>query len=164
MVSPMASIQRLARLKSLLAAHVLGGAFVAGCTFHSTATHWHERTGIDGQPVFLTTTTTYGFNLLVLLPFVGDTRTDALIEASTAEIAVHGSDRLRVVETEGANYWYALPPISWFVTPVMGSVSIEFTPSAQALAAARAATAFRDQRAAERNERDNSHILPEPRR
>lgn len=158
MVTPMPPFFGIPGLSALVCAGL------AGCTFHSTATHWHDRTGVDGQPVFLTTTTTYGCNLLFLLPFVGDTRADALIEESTGEIARHGSDRLRVVETESANYWYALPPITWFVTPVMGSVSIEYTPSAQALDTARAATAFRDQRAAERNERDNSHILPEPRR
>lgn len=135
-----------------------------GCTMHSTASHWNGRVGIDGQPVYLTTTTTYGVNLLVLLPFLGDTRTDSLVDACTAEIAEQGSDRLRAVETEGANWWYALPPITWIVTPVMGSVSIEYTPSAAALAEQKRLDAVFEERTKARFEQDNRHVVPEPRR
>ena len=113
---------------------VVLGTLLSGCTFHSVADQWHGRTGPDGQPVYTVTTTTYGFNLLVVVPFLGDVRTRALVDESAARIAEVDGDRVRVVETESANYWYALPPLSWFVSPVVGSVSIEYTPSAQELA------------------------------
>jgi hypothetical protein len=145
----------------LFATAALGAS---ACTFHSTATHWNGRVGVDGQPVHLTTTTTYGFNLLVLLPFFGDTRTDSLVDACTAELAEQGSDRLRAVETESANWWYVLPPISWIVTPVMGSVSIEYTPSATALAEQQRLDALFEERTKARFEQDNRHVVPEPRR
>jgi hypothetical protein len=120
---------RLPRVPFLLAA-----AALAGCTFHSTATTWHDRVGIDGKPMFLTTTTKYGFALFVVIPLLGDTRTAKLVDETTASIAAAGGNRLRVVETESANYWYAIPPLSWFVAPVMGSVSVEYTPSDEQLA------------------------------
>jgi hypothetical protein len=106
-------------------------ALLCGCTFHSIATEWHERTGIDGQPVRLMTTTIVGFNLLVLLPvpFLGDPRVTTLVDAATERLAREGANRLRVVETESSNYWFALPPLSWFVSPVIGSISIEFEPA-----------------------------------
>lgn len=134
------------------------------CTFHSTATHWNGRHGLDGKPVFVTTTTIYGINLLVLLPFWGDTRVDNLVDEATAKIAASDSNTLRVVETESANYWYAIPPLTWFVAPVMGSVSIEYTPSGKALADAQALAKLQDQRAAERREQDQSHVIPDARR
>ncbi len=143
---------------------VLFAASFAGCAFHSTATHWNGRTGPDGQPVFVTTTTIYGLNLLVLLPFVGDTRTDNLVDAATARIATAGSDRLRVVETESANYWYAIPPLTWLIAPVMGSVSIEYTPSPRELAAVAELERLRDQRAQERREEDHSAVFPQLRK
>ena len=153
----MPSTPRLASFAALALA-------ASACTFHSTASHWNGRVGIDGQPVYLTTTTTYGLHLLVLLPFLGDTRADSLVDACTAEIAGQGSDRLRAVETESANWWYALPPITWIVTPVMGSVSIEYTPSAAALAEQKRLDAVFEERTKARFEQDNRHVLPEPRR
>lgn len=139
-------------------------ALATGCTFHTTARQWNGRLDRDGQPVFLTTTTTYGVQLLVLLPFVGDTRADALVDAATAEIARHDNQRVRVVETESANWWYALPPITWFVTPVMGSITMEFTPSAEELRIAEELAKYQEQKRLERNQQDHSHVIPEPRR
>lgn len=129
-VAAMATLRR-ALFPSLLLA-------LAGCTLHSTATHWHGRTGPDGQPLFVRTTTIYGLNLLFVLPLLGDTRTDNLVDAATERLAGDDSNRVRVVETESANYWYAIPPLTWLVTPVVGSVSIEYTPSAKELADAAA--------------------------
>ena len=137
---------------------------LVGCTLHSTATHWHGRTGPDGQPVFVRTTTIYGVNLLLVLPLLGDPRTDNLVDAATAKLAEQGSDRVRVVETESANYWYAIPPLTWFVSPVVGSVSIEYTPSPKELAAARELDRLQEERAAARREQDHSQVFPELRR
>ncbi|MBL8756561.1 MAG: hypothetical protein JNK15_24920, partial [Planctomycetes bacterium] len=69
-----------------------------------------------------------------------------------------------VVETEGANYWYAIPPLTWFVSPVMGSVSIEFVPSAQALAVEAAEERVRTDKAAARRDADHGHVIPDARR
>jgi hypothetical protein len=101
-------------------------ALLSGCTLHSVAEQWHGRTGVDGRPVHLLTTTIVGFNLLVIVPFLGDPRASTLIDAATRRLEQVDGQRLRVVETESSNYWFALPPLSWFVSPVIGSVSIEY--------------------------------------
>ncbi len=41
-----------------------------------------------------------------------------------------------MIETECYNGWAAIPTLTWFVTPVMTTVSIVYRPSPQALAAA----------------------------
>lgn len=112
-------------------------ALLSGCMFHSQADEWHDRTGINGQPIRLLTTTMVGFRLFVLVPIFGDPSTANLVHAATERLQRVGGQRLRVVETESSNYWFALPPLSWFVSPVIGSVSIEYEP---AMAAAPAAT------------------------
>ncbi|MFN7588077.1 MAG: hypothetical protein ACK501_21475 [Planctomycetota bacterium] len=139
-------------------------ALASGCTFHNTARQWNGRLDRDGQPVFLQTTTTFGVQLLVMLPFAGDTRAEALVDAATAEIARHDNQRVRVVETESANWWYALPPLTWLVTPVMGSITFEFTPSAEELRLAAELERYQEQKRLERIEQDRSHVIPEPRR
>lgn len=151
-------------MPSPLAAVSLLALIASGCTFHSTAREWHGRLDRDGQPVFATTTTTYGLQLLVLLPFAGDTRVDALVDAATAELARNDNQRVRLVETESANWWYALPPITWLFTPVMGSITIEFTPSAEELRIAAELARYQEQKRLERIEQDRTHVIPEPRR
>jgi hypothetical protein len=126
-------MRRNLRLVPVLAA--ASTLLTTGCTFTSHATQWNGRVAPDGKPVYVTTTTVYGCNICILWTMLGDTRTDALVAKTTARIAQHGSDHVRVVETESANWWYTLPPLSWLFTPVMGSVSIEYTPSVAELAA-----------------------------
>lgn len=109
---------------------------LAGCTMHATATHWHGHVGADGEPVFVQTSTFVGCNLFILLPLLGNTSPDAMIDAASGHIATADGSRLRLVETETNNYWYSVPPLSWLFTPVVSSVSIEYRPSPAALARA----------------------------
>ncbi len=135
-----------------------------GCSFHSRATHWHDRTGPDGQPVYALTTTTYGFNLGVIVPVLGSTSLDEMVDVATARIAAAGSDHVRLVETESSNYWYALPPLSWIVSPVVTSVTLEYSPSAGEQNEVRQLQMLQEERGAERREQDHSEIVPGPRR
>jgi hypothetical protein len=123
---------RPARFLPLLA------AAAAGCTFHSTATKWNGRVTADGRTVFVATTWAYSLNGVIVVPMAGDARLEALVDQATANIAEKGGDRVRVLETEYFTYWYALPPVSFFVTPVYGSVTLEYEPSAEELASVRA--------------------------
>ena len=111
-------------------------ALCGGCARHTTATQWNGHVGPDGEPVFVLTSTYIGLHLGIVLPMVCDTTVDAMVDESTAWIRAHEGSHLRVLETEVDNYWYGVPPLSWLVTPVMTSISIEYRPSAGALARA----------------------------
>lgn len=137
---------------------------LAGCSFHSTATHWHGRVGPDGTPIHVKVTTNVGFNLLVVLPFLGNTTIDTMLDVTSAEIADKGSDRLRVIQTGSENYWYGFPPVTWILTPVITDVAIEYQPSAQELADTAALHRLHAERAEARREQDNRHVIPEARR
>jgi len=86
---------------------------------HSKAVQWNGHVGPDGEPVFVQQSTDVGLQLAILLPFVGATGIDAMIDASTQWIGKEESSHLRLVETESNNYWYGVPPLSWLITPVM---------------------------------------------
>lgn len=124
----------VAPLRRVLALGVL--PLLAGCAFHTTATRWNGHVGPDGQPVFVLSSTYIGCQLAIVLPLVGSTQVDRMIDESTAWIRQHEGSHLRLVETESNNYWYAIPPLSWLFTPVGTSVTFEYRPSARALAAA----------------------------
>lgn len=119
----------------------LVGASLAGCAFHSTATHWNGHVGSDGEPVFVQQSTYLGFHLFAMLPFVGATTIDEMVDEATGQVPGESGARMRLLETETNNYWYGVPPLTWFVSPVVTSVSIEYRPSPAALArAGRSAT------------------------
>lgn len=118
------------RCRSLI---VLGLALLSGCALHTKATRWHGHVGPDGKPVFALTSTYVGLNLGVLLPFVGNTAIDGMVDESTEWIRKHEGSHLRLVETESNNYWWAIPPVSWVVSPVLTSITFEYRPSPLAL-------------------------------
>lgn len=107
---------------------------LSACSFHSTATHWNGRVGTDGQPIFVKTTTNVGLNLAIILPFLGNTTMDTMLDVTSQDIAVRNSDRLRVIQANTENYWYGFPPFTWILTPVITDVAVEYRPSAQELA------------------------------
>lgn len=115
-------------LGSLLAASL--ALLSAGCTFSSTASEWHGRVGSDGKPVYIKSHTNVGFNLLILLPFVGRTSLPTQIEKITDEIAAEGGDTVRMVESTTENYWYGFSPFTWIITPVVTTVTADYHPSA----------------------------------
>ena len=120
-------------------ARALGPALLcclASCTMHSTATRWNRHVGPDGEPVFVLTSTYLGLNLTVMLPMAGRTTIEEMVDESTQWIRAEDGSRLRLVETESNNYWWAVPPLSWLFSPVLTSLTFEYKPSPEALAKA----------------------------
>ncbi|MBK8976905.1 MAG: hypothetical protein IPM29_13380 [Planctomycetes bacterium] len=109
---------------------VLALAF-GGCTFHSKATIWHERVGPDGERVYFTSMTKVGFNLLIIVPFIGQTDIETMVDELTAEIAELDGNHIRIVQGDTENYWYGWSPLTWIVTPVVSSLTAEYRPSAR---------------------------------
>lgn len=107
---------------------------LGACSFHSTATHWNRRIGVDGQTIFVKTTTNVGLNLLIIVPFLGNTTMDTMCDVTSLAIADQDGDRLRVIQATSENYWYGFPPFTWILTPVITDVAIEYRPSDKELA------------------------------
>jgi hypothetical protein len=121
---------------------------LSACSFHSTAVTWHDRVDIDGEPVFVLSSSYYSCNTLGLVPVFGRFHIGDLIEESMRRIASEGGDRVRLVTADWNNYWYIVPPLSWFVSPVCAVVTFEYRPSAEAFAAVKRAENARAPRAA----------------
>jgi hypothetical protein len=95
---------------------------------------WNGHVGPDGVPVFALNSTYMGLHLGVMLPVFGKTRIAEMIEDSTEWVRDNDGSHLRLVETDIDNSWYVAPPLSWLVTPVVTSVTIEYRPTPAALA------------------------------
>ena len=102
---------------------------LCSCTFQSTARRWNERVDERDETIYYTTTTKVGLQLLVLLPFLGDMGIDGLVNDLTSHVRTEGGDHLRVVQGSSENYWYGWPPFTWILTPVISTVSAEYTPT-----------------------------------
>lgn len=119
----------------------LAAIAMPSCSFHSTATRWNGHLGADGQPVFVLTSSYVGMNFVIMVPLCGRITIGEMVDEATRRITEQGGSHLRLVETETNNYWYGVPPLSWFFSPVVTSISFEYRPSAEALARAAAADA-----------------------
>ena len=114
------------------------GAILGGCTFSSTATHWHNRIGPNGKPVYVKSHTNVGFNVLIGIPFLGATSLPSEIDRLTDEISTEKGDTVRMVESASENYWYGFPPFTWIITPVITTVTADYEPAADVFAKDRA--------------------------
>ena len=116
-----------------LLAGVLALALLSGCAFPSEARRWNDRVGSDGEPVYYMSVSKIGLNLLVFVPFLGNLGIDGLVSDLTEFIQERGGDNVRIVQGSTSNYWYGWSPFTWFVTPVVSTVSAEYRPSAEEL-------------------------------
>ncbi|MCR9244009.1 MAG: hypothetical protein NXI31_03185 [bacterium] len=105
-------------------------ALLPACSFHSAATHWNKRVGPDGEEVYVRTVTNVGLNVGIILPVLGNTTIDTMVNEITRQIADKDGDHVRVFQTSSENYWYGFPPFTWVLTPVITDVSVEYRPSA----------------------------------
>jgi hypothetical protein len=100
---------------------------------HGAVHEWNGLVGAGGDPVRLDTTTKVGFRFLVVIPFVGDMSLGSMVEQATKNIRQQGGNYLRVIQSNSENYWFAFPPFTWIVTPVVSSLVVEYRPSEKAL-------------------------------
>ena len=105
----------------------------SSCAFHSGATQWNSRMGLNGRPVHIKTTTSVGLNIGIILKLFGATDINGLVDELTAEIAAEGGDNVRVIQSSSENYWYGFPPFTWILTPVITTVAADYEPTTEAL-------------------------------
>ena len=154
----------MARSRISLLCPVLTLPLLAGCSFHSSATHWNGVVGQDGNPIFVKSTMNLALNVGIILPILGRTTIDEMMDESTAEIASQGSNHVRVIETSSENYWYGFPPLTWLLTPVITTVNVEYRPSKEELAKARAEDASFARRLDDLRRKEEDGWIPEGRR
>lgn len=148
---------RTSRHLTLLATALLA----AGCSLHGTATRWNGRVGLDGDPVFVCSTTNIGVNLGIVLPLLGSTTMETMVDTTTGKIAENDGNRVRIIETTSENYWYGFPPFTWILTPVITTVSIEYVPSEKERQEVEALHAEQAGNSKQRQEQDNSRVVPD---
>lgn len=107
---------------------------LGSCASHTTARRWNGVTGADGEPTFYTTTKRPAIRLFVVIPFLGNPDVDGMVDDLTAYVASKGGDHVRLVQGDTENYWFAFPPLTWVLTPVVARVDAEWRPSPEHLA------------------------------
>ncbi len=97
-------------------------ALTSSCVMHSAATEFHGVAGVRGVPIEYQTTTSYAIHGLFIFPLIGDARKSSVVDAFAEEAAARGASRQRIAQTNSLTYWFILPPISFFVHPVVTSI------------------------------------------
>ncbi|OVE81904.1 hypothetical protein BVY04_02130 [bacterium M21] len=126
--------------------------FTSGCAFHSTAKNWNGLVGRDGKPAYYKKTTKVVFNAFVLVPFLGNANIDGMVRDMTADIVKKKGNNVRIVQGSSENYWYGFPPFTWVVTPVVTTVSSEYTPDRK--------TYFSDQKKIRADAKESTNLNP----
>ena len=83
---------------------------INGCAFHSKAKNWNGLMGSEGKPAYYEKTSKVVFNLLVMVPFIGNAGIDGMVEDITADIAEQKGNNVRIVQGSSENYWLWISP------------------------------------------------------
>lgn len=104
-----------------------------GCVTHTHCSDLSGVPGLRGEPVEYQTTTSYALHGLFLFPLLGDGTLESTMGEFTKEASGHGGKRVDIAETSKLTLWFILPPISFFVHPVITEVggSIEIAAPAR---------------------------------
>ena len=97
-------------------------ALAPACVSHSSATEFHGVAGVRGVPIEYQTTTSYAIHGLFVFPLLGDGSKASVVDAFAKEAAARGASRTRIAQTNSLTYWFLLPPLTFFVHPVVTSV------------------------------------------
>jgi hypothetical protein len=89
---------------------------------HSHHREFNGMTGREGLETDYLVTTSYGVNLLMFLPFGGDTRLSSTVDAFSAEAAAIGGEQIAITDSGNDLYWFLLFPLTVIFTPSVTTV------------------------------------------
>ncbi|MEM7232683.1 MAG: hypothetical protein AAF517_10935 [Planctomycetota bacterium] len=99
--------------------------FANGCTFVSKATEFNGIPGAHGKDVEYYSATKVGMHFLFVFPLVGDVSVPSAIDEMTQQVKKDNGQSVRMVQTSSSTLWYVFMPLTFFVQPVVTSVSAE---------------------------------------
>ncbi len=95
---------------------------LAGCVTHTHCSDLSGVPGIRGEPIEYQTTTSYALHGLFVYPIFGDGSLESTVTEFTKEASGRGGKRVDIAETSKLTLWFILPPLSFFVHPVITEV------------------------------------------
>lgn len=111
---------------------LVGVAPFVGCVTHTHCTDLSGVPGLRGEPVEYQTTTSYALHGLFVFPLLGDGTLETTMTEFTKEASGRGGKRVDVAETSKLTLWFILPPLSFFLHPVITEVGGSIEASAPA--------------------------------
>ncbi len=95
----------------------------AGCSMTSKATNFNGLKDFDGNEVEHLNTTNIALNGLFVYPLLGNASLEETVACHTQEAKEAGALKVRLVQSDSSTYWWILPPISFFIQPVVTTVA-----------------------------------------
>jgi len=100
----------------------------AGCSISSRATDFSGLKNINGDKVNHIHTRNWAVNLFVAQPLIGDATLQNTVKDFTAEAKKAGATKVSIADSSEKVFWWALPPFTLILTPVVTSVSGDAIP------------------------------------
>lgn len=107
---------------------VLVMGVAAGCSISSRATDFSGLKNINGDKVNHIHTRNWAVNLFIANPLWGDATLQNTVKDFTAEAKKAGATKVSIADSSEKVFWWALPPFTLILTPVVTSVSGDAIP------------------------------------
>jgi hypothetical protein len=107
---------------------VLVMGVAAGCSISSRATDFNGLKGITGDKITHIHTRNWAVNLFIAKPLWGDATLHNTVKDLTKEAKATGATKFSISDSSEKVFWWALPPFTFILTPVVTSVSGDAIP------------------------------------
>ncbi|MFW6106979.1 MAG: hypothetical protein ACOC8H_02355 [bacterium] len=94
-----------------------------GCTTTTAARDYSGLSIPEGAPKAHINTTNVAIHVLFSSPLVGDATLPTAVKDCTAAAKSEGATGIRLVQSDVTTYWWVLPPISFFIHPVVANAA-----------------------------------------
>lgn len=100
---------------------------LSGCSSTGKATNFNGLASPDGSPIAHLSTTNIALHGLfgTAQPLAGDASLEKTVADFTADAKSMGASKVRIVQSSRVALWFVMPPISFFLTPVVTKVAGE---------------------------------------
>lgn len=94
-----------------------------GCTMTSKAADFNGLKTFDGKTPTHVSTTNVALHFLFKDPVAGNATLEQTVRDFTKEVKGTGAGQVRIVQSNTHYMWYILPPVTFFVQPVITNVA-----------------------------------------
>ena len=97
---------------------------LTGCSMSSIAKDFNGLPTTNGNAVGHVSTTNIALHFLFgSKPALGDASLEKTVSDFTAKAKAEGASKVRIVQSNKTSLWFIMPPITFFITPVITNVA-----------------------------------------
>ncbi len=103
---------------------LLAALLCTGCVFNTRCENLNGLTNNDGEAIVYQETSIVALHTIFgVWSVIGDASLENTVDEFTRQAKESGDTNVQITQSGGMNFWWLVPGVTWFITPVTSYVS-----------------------------------------